>query len=107
MKIKKRGAVFTKTEPERAIAPVFFMLNRYSVRKLKPQIEEWGHMKSFIKFTMLLSGIVLGSQAFALDIELESLSGQSGFAPLAVQSDAAASGGQFIVWPNNGANQYL
>lgn len=42
-----------------------------------------------------------------LQVELESLSGQGSFAPFAVGSDGAASGGQFIQWPNNGANQIL
>ncbi|MBB3061784.1 family 43 glycosylhydrolase [Microbulbifer rhizosphaerae] len=37
-----------------------------------------------------------------LNVELESLAGQSNFSPFAVQSDSAASGGQYIVWPDNG-----
>ena len=40
-----------------------------------------------------------------MTVELESLSGQSLFAPFAVQNNAAASGGKYIVWPNNGSNQ--
>src|SRR5688572_9207956 len=64
-------------------------------------------MKFFAKFGMLISILMLGCQASALTWELESLAGQGGFSPFAVQSDGAASGGQFIVWPNNGANQYL
>ena len=40
-----------------------------------------------------------------LEVELESLSGQASFSPFAVQNDSAASGGQYIVWPNNGSNQ--
>lgn len=42
-----------------------------------------------------------------LQVELESLANQSSFSPFVVGSDAAASGGQFIEWPNNGANQLL
>ena len=37
-----------------------------------------------------------------LEVELESLSGQSSFAPFNVAFDSAASGGQYISWPNNG-----
>jgi arabinoxylan arabinofuranohydrolase len=40
-------------------------------------------------------------------VELENLSGQAGFAPFVAGSDATASGGRFIEWPNNGANQVL
>ncbi|MBN2441923.1 MAG: hypothetical protein JXJ04_11265, partial [Spirochaetales bacterium] len=40
-----------------------------------------------------------------LDIETESASGQGNFSPFTVQSDSGASGGQCIVWPNNGSNQ--
>jgi arabinoxylan arabinofuranohydrolase len=43
----------------------------------------------------------------ALHVELESLSSQTGFSPFVAGSDAAASGGRFIEWPNNGANQIL
>jgi arabinoxylan arabinofuranohydrolase len=42
-----------------------------------------------------------------LQVELESLANQSSFSPLVVGSDAAASGGGYIEWPNNGANQLL
>ena len=42
-----------------------------------------------------------------LQVELESLASQSSFSPLVVGSDAAASGGRYIEWPNNGANQIL
>src|SRR5690606_29823535 len=42
------------------------------------------------------------SQGSTLEIELESLSGQSSFAPFNVEFDSAASGGQYISWPNNG-----
>lgn len=42
-----------------------------------------------------------------LQVELESLAAQSSFAPFVAGSDAAASGGRFIEWPNNGANQLL
>jgi hypothetical protein len=38
-------------------------------------------------------------------VELENLSGQSLFAPFVAQNDTAASGGRYIEWPNNGANQ--
>jgi hypothetical protein len=41
-----------------------------------------------------------------LEVELESLNGQGSFSPFIVQSDSAASGGQYISWPNN-ANQVL
>jgi len=41
-----------------------------------------------------------------LEVELESLSGQSQFSPLVVTSDSSASGGQVIQWPGNG-NQIL
>ncbi|MFD1217423.1 endo-1,4-beta-xylanase [Microbulbifer celer] len=44
-------------------------------------------------------GSVEGS---TLVVELESLSGQSGFSPFNVEFDSAASGGQYIAWPNNG-----
>lgn len=37
-----------------------------------------------------------------MTIELENLSGQNGFSPFSVQNDSSASGGQYIVWPNNG-----
>ncbi|WP_250464689.1 endo-1,4-beta-xylanase [Microbulbifer litoralis] len=37
-----------------------------------------------------------------LEVELESLSGQGGFSPFNVEFDGAASGGQYIAWPNNG-----
>ena len=40
-------------------------------------------------------------------VELESLAGQGSFAPFVAGTDAAASGGRFIEWPNNGANQLL
>jgi len=40
-----------------------------------------------------------------LMVEAESASGQSNFSPFAVQSSSSASGGQYIVWPNNGSNQ--
>jgi arabinoxylan arabinofuranohydrolase len=43
----------------------------------------------------------------ALHVELESLSTQAAFAPFVAGSDAAASGGRFIEWPNNGASQVL
>jgi hypothetical protein len=43
----------------------------------------------------------------ALNVELESLSSQASFAPFVAGSDGTASGGQFIQWPNNGANQIL
>jgi hypothetical protein len=42
-----------------------------------------------------------------LQVELESLSNQSSFSPFVAGSDPAASGGRFIEWPNNGANQLL
>jgi arabinoxylan arabinofuranohydrolase len=42
-----------------------------------------------------------------LQVELESLSSQSSFSPFVAGSDAAASGGRYIEWPNNGANQLL
>lgn len=35
-------------------------------------------------------------------MELESLASQPGFSPLSVQSSSAASGGQYVVWVNNG-----
>lgn len=40
-----------------------------------------------------------------LEVELESFAGQSAFSPFAVQSDSAASGGQYVLWPNNGSDQ--
>ncbi len=42
----------------------------------------------------------------SLTLELESFSSQSLFSPLSVSTDSSASGGQYIVWPNNG-NQSL
>jgi arabinoxylan arabinofuranohydrolase len=42
-----------------------------------------------------------------LSVELEGLANQSSFSPFVVGSDATASGGQLIEWPNNGANQLL
>ena len=42
-----------------------------------------------------------------LQVELESLSNQSSFSPFVIGSDSAASGGRYIEWPNNGANQVL
>jgi arabinoxylan arabinofuranohydrolase len=42
-----------------------------------------------------------------LQVELESLASQSSFSPLVAGSDPATSGGRFIEWPNNGANQIL
>jgi arabinoxylan arabinofuranohydrolase len=42
-----------------------------------------------------------------LQVELESLASQGSFAPFVAGSDAAASGGRYIEWPNNGANQIL
>lgn len=42
-----------------------------------------------------------------LQVELESLAAQSSFSPLVTGSDSAASGGSYIGWPNNGANQIL
>lgn len=42
-----------------------------------------------------------------LSVELEGLANQSSFSPFVVASDATASGGQLIEWPNNGANQFL
>jgi len=43
----------------------------------------------------------------SLTIELESLSNQSGFAPLSVGYDTAASDGAYVVWSNNGTSQHL
>ena len=40
-----------------------------------------------------------------LEVELESLASQSSFSPFVAGSDAAASGGRYIEWPNNGASQ--
>jgi GH35 family endo-1,4-beta-xylanase len=45
------------------------------------------------------SGAVEGS---TLEVELEGLSGQGSFSPFYVEFDSAASGGQYIAWPNNG-----
>lgn len=42
-----------------------------------------------------------------LEVELESLSGQSYFSPFEVQSDSNASGGQYVVWPDEGSNDIL
>ncbi|MBN2441035.1 MAG: cellulase family glycosylhydrolase [Spirochaetales bacterium] len=39
-----------------------------------------------------------------LEVELESLSGQSLFSPLIITPDTAASGGQAIQWPGNGSD---
>lgn len=48
-----------------------------------------------------------GVSTNTLRVELESLSGQSGFSPFSVFSDSAASGGQYIVWSNSGNNEIL
>ncbi len=42
----------------------------------------------------------------SIEFEAESVSDQTSFSPLEVQSDAQASDGEYIVWPNNGSNQY-
>lgn len=42
-----------------------------------------------------------------LEVELESLSNQSSFSPFEVQSDSDASGGQYVVWPDEGSNGIL
>jgi len=46
-----------------------------------------------------------GSGALNTYIEAEDYVNASGFAPFSVQSDATASGGNMVVWPNNGSNQ--
>jgi hypothetical protein len=48
-----------------------------------------------------------GGGSSILEVELESLSDQSDFFPFVVQSDSTASGGQYIVWPNDGTEQIL
>lgn len=42
----------------------------------------------------------------SIEIEAESVSDQSLFSPFVVETDSLASGGEYIVWPNNGNNQY-
>ncbi len=59
-----------------------------------------GHNLNWYQFTGPTGG------SGQLTVELESLSNQSNFSPFLVQSDAAASGGRYIEWPNNN-NQLL
>ena len=59
-----------------------------------------GHNLNWYQFTGTTGG------SGQLMVELESLSNQSSFSPFLVQSDSAASGGQYIEWPNNN-NQLL
>jgi beta-xylosidase len=47
-----------------------------------------------------------GSGENVLEIEMESVSGQYNFSPLSVEYDGNASGGRYVVWPNDGSNQY-
>jgi GH35 family endo-1,4-beta-xylanase len=63
-------------------------------------LSEWLNCNGSIGF-----GGIDGSRT--LTVELESLSSQSGFSPLSVQSDSAASNGQYVEWTNNGSNQAL
>ncbi|MGM8225241.1 endo-1,4-beta-xylanase [Cellvibrio sp. ARAG 10.3] len=59
-----------------------------------------GHNLNWYQFTGTTGG------SGQLTVELESLRNQSSFSPFLVQSDSAASGGQYIEWPNNN-NQLL
>jgi len=61
---------------------------------------------SFYGYRVYISGEGGQPAGDALDVELESLNGQGSFSPFIVRSDSAASGGQYVSWPNN-ANQVL
>jgi hypothetical protein len=61
---------------------------------------------SFYGYRVYISGKGGQPAGDSLDVELESLNGQSSFSPFIVRSDSAASGGQYISWPDN-ANQAL
>lgn len=63
-------------------------------------------VNSFYGYRVYISG--RGGQAAGkpLEVELESLNAQGSFSPFIVRSDSAASGGQYISWPDN-ANQAL
>lgn len=61
---------------------------------------------SFYGYRVYVSGEGGEPEGDSLEVELESLSGQGSFSPFVVRSDSAASGGQYISWPNNG-NQNL
>ncbi|AJQ95611.1 cellulose-binding domain-containing protein [Gynuella sunshinyii] len=56
----------------------------------------------FYGYRVIINGQGFGSEGSSVQVELESLSNQQSFAPFSVLSDAAASGSQYIVWPNNG-----
>ena len=56
---------------------------------------------SFYGYRVYISGKGGQPAGDALDVELESLYGQGSFSPFIVRSDSAASGGQYISWPNN------
>jgi len=61
---------------------------------------------SFYGYRVYISGRGGEAAGEPLEVELESLNGQGSFSPFIVRSDSAASGGQYISWPNN-ANQVL
>lgn len=61
---------------------------------------------AFYGYRVYISGEGGTPEGDSLDVELESLSGQGSFSPFIVRSDAAASGGQYISWPNN-VDQFL
>lgn len=60
----------------------------------------------FYGYRVYLSGRGTEPANKPLEVELESLNAQGSFSPFIVRSDSAASGGQYISWPNN-ANQVL
>lgn len=51
-------------------------------------------------------GVVEETPVSVLEIEAESVFEQASFDPFVVQSDSFASGGEYIVWPNDGNDQY-
>ena len=63
--------------------------------------------ETFLLNFFIASIMFVTTHAFGDDliVELESLTGQNTFAPFSVQSDSAASSGQYIEWSNNGSNQ--
>ncbi len=61
---------------------------------------------SFYGYRVYISGRGGEPANKPLEVELESLNAQGSFSPFIVRSDSAASGGQYISWPNN-ASQVL
>ncbi len=61
---------------------------------------------AFYGYRVYITGEGGTPEGDSLDVELESLSGQGSFSPFIVRSDSAASGGQYISWPNN-VDQFL